>query len=818
RESNPLFTIYILYVRTPDITDYNTLRRGILKKIIFWAICAFIPMMASVGYARTVNIALLQTEIDGGVEISHTEVFKREFNALFEGEHKLNYIEYAAPGDASPQDIQNLMSSAYAHNKVEYLLVLDVAANQVAGLRKSYPKPTLLPLVLNAALQGYPQKDGGSGVKNLHYITQDINLGQKIRKLQNVAKFRSAVLIVDPKMAENLDVTTQRALLKQAQDQGVTLKVIPYLDDENTILQQFPPQTEVVLYSAFPSKSKQQIKSLMQAVNVEKSLPSFSLSGSEYVKYGALATYQPDTDFERLARRTALHLQDMLYGTPAAELPVYFQTKNRLLINMATSRQIKFAPSFDVISDAELINVDDEKSDIGYSLTAVARKAIDENLSIAVQKLQAELAGQRVDEVRGSLLPRFDAGLSYDRRKRTGNTRTGIFPEDTTDANVTLSQPLFNESLWAAFTIEKFNALSQEELLRETELDIIQSAVNAYLNVLREQTSLQQERYNLNITRENYWLAETRVDVGDSDKSDLYRWESELANAKQAVLEAKSRLEQHKQELNRILNRPINEAFATTIETLDNPNLLVSDARVTKLITNRYSLNALVDFFVEKGLQRSPELKQIQAQLDADQRQFLSDKRAYWVPDVNLNAQYTNNIDETRSNLGVGAVDDDWTVGVEVSLPLYEGGARAARKAQSRLSIMQGRANLRDTKNTIEQQIRSQMEEAHASYQSITLAKTSEKASQRNYDLISSSYAQGQVSITDVLNAQDALIEAREASMNATYAFLIDLMNLQRATGAFDFFLTDTERVELSQNLVQHINGRSENMTETQTP
>ncbi|MEM6603884.1 MAG: hypothetical protein AAF621_07525, partial [Pseudomonadota bacterium] len=120
-EANPLFTIYILYVRTPDITDYNTLRRGILKKIIFWAICIFVPMMASVGYARTVNIALLQTEIDGGAEISHTEVFKRELNALFEGEHKLNYIEYAAPGDASPQDIQNLMSSAYAHNKVEYL-------------------------------------------------------------------------------------------------------------------------------------------------------------------------------------------------------------------------------------------------------------------------------------------------------------------------------------------------------------------------------------------------------------------------------------------------------------------------------------------------------------------------------------------------------------------------------------------------------------------------------------------------------------------------------------------------------------------------
>ena len=50
------------------------------------------------------------------------------------------------------------------------------------------------------------------------------------------------------------------------------------------------------------------------------------------------------------------------------------------------------------------------------------------------------------------------------------------------------------------------------------------------------------------------------------------------------------------------------------------------------------------------------------------------------------------------------------------------------------------------------------------------------------------------VSIVDLLDAQrDAVVSAERAD-TAVYAFLIDLMRVQRATGRFDFFLSAKER------------------------
>ena len=60
--------------------------------------------------------------------------------------------------------------------------------------------------------------------------------------------------------------------------------------------------------------------------------------------------------------------------------------------------------------------------------------------------------------------------------------------------------------------------------------------------------------------------------------------------------------------------------------------------------------------------------------------------------------------------------------------------------------------------------------------------------------LVTESYATGRVSIPELLDAQRTALAANEASNNAVYDFLIDLMEAQRATNSFDFFQTQEER------------------------
>jgi outer membrane protein TolC len=58
-----------------------------------------------------------------------------------------------------------------------------------------------------------------------------------------------------------------------------------------------------------------------------------------------------------------------------------------------------------------------------------------------------------------------------------------------------------------------------------------------------------------------------------------------------------------------------------------------------------------------------------------------------------------------------------------------------------------------------------------------------------------------------VLDAQNAALIAEEAASNAVFDFLIDLMNLQRSLGRFDFFLGEQGMDNWLERLRHYITG-----------
>jgi len=111
----------------------------------------------------------------------------------------------------------------------------------------------------------------------------------------------------------------------------------------------------------------------------------------------------------------------------------------------------------------------------------------------------------------------------------------------------------------------------------------------------------------------------------------------------------------------------------------------------------------------------------------------------------------------------------------------------------------------RDSQLLQEQNIRSNLHAIRASFPSIELAQEAATASRKNYDLVADGYAQGTVTVIELLDAQNALLNANEQAANAAYDFLIDLMQLQRETGHFDFFLTQAERAEALQTMRDYL-------------
>lgn len=235
---------------------------------------------------------------------------------------------------------------------------------------------------------------------------------------------------------------------------------------------------------------------------------------------------------------------------------------------------------------------------------------------------------------------------------------------------------------------------------------------------------------------------------------------------------------------------------------------------------------------VKEGLGASPELKQLDESIAARERSLVSSRRAFWTPKVLLNATVTRTFSEEGAGAGgldnmfkgIGlsslnlpeADDTDWEIAVQASIPLFTSGARKAAKAKAQEELNRLLITRQATEERIAAKIRTALYQTGASYSNIEQARNAAESAKKNLGLISDSYAKGAVSILDLLDAQNAALIAGLQAASSVYDYLVNLMDVQRSVGQFDFFLSEDGKrkwmEKLNEFFREHENG---NISET---
>jgi outer membrane protein len=81
-----------------------------------------------------------------------------------------------------------------------------------------------------------------------------------------------------------------------------------------------------------------------------------------------------------------------------------------------------------------------------------------------------------------------------------------------------------------------------------------------------------------------------------------------------------------------------------------------------------------------------------------------------------------------------------------------------------------------------------------SSWPAIELSHTAASAADENLAMVSDAYARGAVSVTDLIDAQEAALSAGLAATDAKYGFMIDFVNVLRAMGDFEILLDPASR------------------------
>jgi outer membrane protein TolC len=528
------------------------------------------------------------------------------------------------------------------------------------------------------------------------------------------------------------------------------------------------------------------------------------------VQAGILATRTPDTFTQQLARRIALSIQRIVGGEDAATIPVAFAAQERLAINVATARAIGAYPTWKLLTEADLIADEMRSRGRQLSLEQAIREAVEANLELAARDRAVAAGAEEVNLAKSILLPQVDVSADWsvidpDRAEAS----LGLLPQREFSGSANFSQVLFAEPTWANYSAQRSVQESRVHDRETLRMDIALDAAVAYLNVLRAKTLERIERDNLRLTRANLETAELRVSVGAATLSEVYRWETRIASNRQAVIDATAQGKLTEIELNRVLHRPLEEAFETVETDLDDPLLVSSQERLYPYIDNPWSFEVFRQFMAREALVASPELRALRSLVSASGRVLQSTERSFWVPTFSFNAGLKNRFATSGAGSDAGATIPDltpvrdlsWSFGLRLSYPLFTGSSRFAERAQAADELARLEFERDAVAERVEQRVRASLHQVGASYAGIDLSTDAANAAHNNYDLVLTAYTTGLASILDLLDAHNAALIADGVAANAVYDFLIDLMRMQRAAGRMGILRAADESESFFQRL-----------------
>ena len=752
--------------------------------------------------------------------------FEREITQLLKGEYDVQFpSDKRLFADWTAGGVKANLDRLLDDPEVEVVITLGVLSSNDAGHRGPLPKPVLAPFVIEPGLQAVPfeirehripgqearKRVRVSGVPNLSYVILGDRIAAEIDIFRELVPFSHLTLLTMKALADAVPSLRDDAIRNLA-ERGVEAEHVPVGDSLEEALAKIPSHTEAVYVAPLLQLPPGDFERLAQAL-IERRLPSFSLWGRSEVERGLLASLALDLDLDRLARRISLNLHRILLGEKAEDLPLDFEKDERLTINMATARAIGVYPSFILQTEADLLNDTPKRVARSLSLSGVVREAERVNLDLVAADRTVVAGLQLVREAKSPMLPQVDvSGLGSFIDEDRARSSFGTQGQRRVSGSLGLSQLIYSDQVRASYEIEGHLQNRREEDRSQLRLDVILEAAESYLNVLRAKTVSRIQRDNLRLTRSNLELAQARVELGAAGRQEVFRWESQIATNRKDVIAASAVRNQAEIAVNRVLNRPIEENFLTGEAGLDDPELITSFAQIRPYVESRPSFRLFRRFMVKEAFTGSPELRQFNAAILAQERALLASRRAFYVPTVGFQADLTG-----FQNGGAGSTAPqlppeipfsfstpnnlNWTVGVSASLPVFQGGALRARRSRIEIELDELTIQREATRQRIEQRTRSILHQAGASFAAIQLSRDAAEAAHKNLDLVTDSYSQGVVGIITLLDAQNQALVAELVAANSIFDYLIDLMSVQRAVGKFDYYRSPEDRQDFLDRL-----------------
>lgn len=343
--------------------------------------------------------------------------------------------------------------------------------------------------------------------------------------------------------------------------------------------------------------------------------------------------------------------------------------------------------------------------------------------------------------------------VSQDRKDGTTQYPTQNYPSQTD--TLSLRQPLYNPRLWALKDQAQASVASANANLQGEQQNLAVRLTEAYLNVLlsREREALVQSQ--IKSTESRLQAAKKSFAAGVGIRTDIDEIQAQLDVLQAQSLQAKQNILASQSELTLLTGKPMTQDFAFDQRSFQADKLHPGE----------------LDSWLTRALSNNNEVRYRLAQRDALQAALLS-VQTEDLPALDGLAQISRNSGENA--YFVNSRTQNRSVGVQLSMPLYQGGWFNSRQAQAQANLNEGQAMLERAELMAQNEVRktyfvlreglarvAALEKARASAELVVVAnqKSFQAGVRTTLDILAAEQRVVQVAVD--------LAEARAQSLNA---------------------------------------------------
>jgi outer membrane protein len=353
------------------------------------------------------------------------------------------------------------------------------------------------------------------------------------------------------------------------------------------------------------------------------------------------------------------------------------------------------------------------------------------------------------DQSFGKLLPQAAIRGNYSGNQLKYETRNATgYPG--TSAGLNIRQPLFDLQAYLLMKSQESRTAQGEEGLLAAHQQLIFDLVERYVDALEAADKAEIINAELGSTEKQLTRVKAMSDRQMALVTDLYELQARVETLRTNLIDSK------------------NDASIALEKLRELTGDAVIDIQPVRLDTQQPAPDGSVDLWIEQVNRSNPDISALKHAVESADRS-ISAYQAGHLPRVELQAGA--NYSDTSFNNQQSPPYSIGTIGVEATIPIYEGGITSARVREA-----EGRKGLGTSQ--LEQKQREIEKITRAAYLDMTTSSARSLATDRQLEANEKSrlamekgYELGVVTIVDLLNAQKQLSEARKIQRQARYRY-----------------------------------------------